>query len=575
IELAAARSKVLTPPALLARLDSRLKTLTGGGRDRTARQQTLRGAIDWSYSLLEAAEQVLLARLGVFAGGGTFAAIEAVINAGDPIDMDLLDGLASLMDKSLIRQLEDTDGEPRFVQFETIREYALERLEARGEAARMRRQHVEYYLGVVEEATPELTGPHQEKWLKQLDHEHGNLRAALDWTLRTPGAGPDVCELGVRLAGALWRFWEIRGHINEGRTWLTLALAVRCDPAVSRVLSARARVLTGAGNLAWAQGAYAEARALHEQSLAQYQQLGDQHGSATALGNLGLVALSQGDRTTARTFHVASLSLRRELGDQRGIATTLNSLAGIALDEGDDATAHSLYEESLALLRDVGDRRGVAYALGNLGLVAINEGDLDAARGLYEESLGLRRELGDKRGIASALNNLGVLALEQGNIDAARACYEESLALRRELGDRAGIAVSLANLAAIAIDQNDYHSARTLYGESLTLQFQLQAPDGIAACVAGLVRAAAGLHDDERAARLAGALAAHVDVSGDYGLGADDPGLDDAIAAVRARLGDQAWIAAWEGGKGMSLTETVAYAIPDLHGAGVAGIAAP
>jgi predicted ATPase len=422
IELAAARCNVLSTAALLARLTKRLDVLTGGARDLAARQQTLRGAITWSYDLLDENECRLFARLGVFVGGATLEAIEAVaaelkieneqlknglhseelsiLNS----QFSILDGLASLVDKSLLRQLDDTAGEPRFVMLETIREYAQERLVASGEAALMRRLHADYLLAFVEQAEPELTGPQQAVWLERLEREHDNLRAALGWA-----AEQGVAATAGRLSGALWRFWYIRGHLSEGRHWLALALNLAAPDAI------RAKMLTGAGGLAWAQGDHAQARACYSDALALFRALGDRSGIARILNNLGVVAEFLEDYPQMQTCYAESLALYQELGDRIGIARALNNMGLASVHQAEYPQAQRYYAEALALLRELGDQRTSAIVLHNLGEVALRQQDYTQAQYHYLESLALRRGLGDKEGIAFCLEGLAavVTAWEQ------------------------------------------------------------------------------------------------------------------------------------------------------------------
>ncbi|MFQ5794790.1 MAG: BTAD domain-containing putative transcriptional regulator [Candidatus Bipolaricaulia bacterium] len=281
IELAAARIKLLSPQALLARLGNRLKLLTGGARDLPACQQTLRDTIDWSYDLLNTGERTLFERLSVFVGGGTLEAAEAVCIGADNLElkMDILDGLASLVDKNLLRRKEQADGEPRFLILETIREYGLERLEASGESEAIRRTHADYYLALAEQAEPKLEGPDQRMWLDRLEVEHDNLRAALVWFEQNGEA-----EAELRLGGALWGFWHMRGYLSEGRRWLEGALAKGEDRDVSA--SVRAKALHGAGVLTHEQGDYERATVLYEESLDLRRELGDKPGVAILLSNL-------------------------------------------------------------------------------------------------------------------------------------------------------------------------------------------------------------------------------------------------------------------------------------------------
>jgi predicted ATPase/transcriptional regulator with XRE-family HTH domain len=277
IELAAARSKLFAPKALFSRLEQRLAMLTGGPHDLPARQQTLRATIDWSYQLLALGERTLFARLSVFAGGCTLEAAEAICNASGDLATYVLDWLAALVDKSLLLQEQTADGEPRFVMLETIGEYAQERLEQSGETAMLQEAHLAYFLRLAEQAEPELTGPRQAEWLERLEGEHDNLRAALAWALEH-----SLSESGARLAGALWRFWFMRGYLSEGRRWLELILE-RCSALAD---SSRAKILLGAGGIAYLQDDNARGQELCEASFDLYSELGDKRGMAFAVQGL-------------------------------------------------------------------------------------------------------------------------------------------------------------------------------------------------------------------------------------------------------------------------------------------------
>ncbi|MDQ4076149.1 MAG: NB-ARC domain-containing protein, partial [Chloroflexota bacterium] len=348
LELAAARVRLLPPPALLDRLESRLELLTSGSRDRPVRQQTLRNTMEWSYQLLSEAEQRLFNRLAVFVGGRTLEAIEAVCNAEGELPIDTLDGVASLVDKSLLRQEERLDGRPRFVMLETIHEYARERLEASGEADILSRRHAAYFLGLVEEAERYLTGPEQAIWLDRLERESYNIRAAFQWTAENGAA-----EMSLRLAGGLGRFWEMRGYLQEGREWLTIALARTGQPSL-----VRAKALLEAGALAYVQGLYQEARVLLEEALMIQREQHDSGNLAVTLIVMGHVISAEGNDALACSFHEESLSISRELGNKRGIMIALNCLAVIAIRsairEGDYALVRSLLEDCWARARQVG-----------------------------------------------------------------------------------------------------------------------------------------------------------------------------------------------------------------------------
>ncbi len=497
IELAAARTRLLPPGALLTRLEGRVAVLTGGPRDLPARQRTLHDAIAWSYDLLAPAEQALFRRLTVFAGGGTLAAAEAVAGAGCEVrgadageaaargslalarrTQDLvpavLDGLASLVDKSLLRRQDQADGEPRFWMLRTVREFGRELLESSGEAAAAQRAHANHFLALAERAEPELVGPEQARWLDRLEAEHENLRAALGWAVDSGGA-----EIGQRLAGALWRFWATRGHLSEGRRWLERTLALDPEPSPRRglaALAARAKALHHLGNMDLDLGDYAQARPLYEAALAIRRELGNKRGIADSLNGLGLLAGYAGDYERARTLHGEARALRHEMGDKRGVAVSLNNLGDVSLDEGDYAGARALHEEALTLYRAVGDTGNVAYAYANLGRVATAQGDEAVARPLFEESLRRFRAVGDKTGLAYALHNLGLVAHRQGDNRRAVEHYVEALTLRREVEDRRGIAECLEGLAAVALAGSEPARGARLLGAAEALRHAISAP---------------------------------------------------------------------------------------------------
>ncbi len=363
LELAAARVALLPPAALLARLDrgahghTPLQLLTGGARDAPTRQRTLRAAIDWSYGLLTEDERTLLRRLAVFAGGCTLDAAEAVCPAAGldeftEWDGDVLEGLASLVDKSLLRS--EQGAEPRFSMLETIRAYGLEQLAAVGETEASRRRHAAHYLVVAQRAEPALTGAEQGTWLARLEGEHDNLRAALQWS-RDSGES----ALGLRLAGALWRFWYVRGHLSEGRAWLDGLLALTTSDKEPDVAAIRAKALTGAGVLANIQGDYDRATVLCEESLTLYRRLDDTRGAAVALSILGNLAMNQGAYARAVALSEESLALYRTLGDKRGMAVALNNLGVVLLHQGAYERSAALCEESLTLNREL-DEKGVS-----------------------------------------------------------------------------------------------------------------------------------------------------------------------------------------------------------------------
>ena len=364
---------------------------------------------------------------------------DSALAAHDP-PLTILEGVFSLVDKSLLRQDDGANGEPRFGMLETIREYALERLEASGEAAVLRQRHARSYLALAEEAELKLRGAEQALWLDRLEAEHDNLRAALAWAqaeLTDATGGPARAELGLRLAGALLWFWLVRGYVSEGHRWLQAALAAPGQVAGALpATSARAKALAGAGHLAQYRGDYGQAVAFLEESVAVYRAAGDEGGIAWSLGMLGEVARNRGDY----------------------------------------GQAAALLDESLALARRLGDQWTMYHVLYRLGEMARNRGDYDRAATLYEESLAIRREFGDKRGIAAALHSLAFVSRDQGHTLRAATLLEQSLALHSDLQNKIGIAICLEGLAGIALEAQQPARATQLLGAVEALCEAIGAP---------------------------------------------------------------------------------------------------
>jgi len=455
IELAAARVKVLPPAGLLARIASRLELLTGGARDLPERQRTLRRAIDWSHDLLTPAEQKLFRRLSVFGGGCTLEAAEAVCNAQEDLGIDVLDGVTSLVDKSLLSQMGSGDGEPRFNVLETIREYGRERLEQGGEMESIRRAHAAYCLVLAEEGTAEMAGAEREAWLSRCDAEHDNFRAAIEYIVESGNA-----DWGLRLGSALFRFWEAREHLTEGRRALAALLDI---PGANPVSADRARALYAAGVLADAQLDFDPGLEQINLCLEIQLQLGDKQGIATVESALAVGCHKAGRYDHARSHIERALVLWKELGSGKFVLG-LSNLANIAKKQGDYAVARTAYEATLEAFRSAHDFRGMAVALTGLGDVAAAQGDLTDARRLYEESLKEFQQIGDLWGVAGVFRDLGDLACRGQNHLHAAALYKDALTLFHKLGHRRGMAVVLERLAVCASYDNRPGCALRLAG---------------------------------------------------------------------------------------------------------------
>ena len=429
IELAATRAKSLSPAALLAHLERRLPLLTGGYQDLPERQQALRATLDWSHDLLTEEEQTLFRRLAVFAGGCTLDAAEWVsAEEGTPrllggATLSAIDLLDSLIDKSLVRAVDDHSAAQRFGMLETIREYGLECLSAAGEEPAVRRRHLSWCIALADRAEPELTGADQQQWFARLQVEHDNLRAALAWAIAEQDS-----QAALRLGGALYRFWATQGHYEEGRRWLDTALALDSgDPS-----SPRGHALLGAGVMAFFQGDYERAETLWQESLRLFRASDDITGIAYSHGNLGLVADAQGDYERAIASYEEALSLFRQLNDRTHIAFMLHNLGLIAYFQGDHERATTLYEESLALVRALGDQNSIAMTLGNLGLVAFVQGDYERALALQREALKLGRRLSNKPWLARGIEHFALIAAATNESERAARLFGAAAALREQ-----------------------------------------------------------------------------------------------------------------------------------------------
>jgi predicted ATPase/class 3 adenylate cyclase len=404
IELAASRVKLLSPSAMLDRLQHRLALLTGGARDLPARQRTLRETIGWSYDLLERHEQSLFSRLATFVGGWTIEAAEAVANPAGELEVDTLDVLGSLVDKSLVRT-EPEDGDVRFGMLETIREFGSDVLADTGEASKARRRHASYFLSLAEGAEPTLTVRDQ-GWLDRLEREHDNLRAALRWAIDTGEA-----ETGLRITGALWRFWQVRGHLAEGRRWSDDVLAL---PGAAARTCSRAKALSAAGSLAYWLRDTDSVRGPYEESLTIYQELGDPRGEAEALYNLGFAYLLAGEYPAAQDLYQRAADMYRGLDDPRRLAHAITAMAMAAYQQGDLETTDVLNEEARATFLRVGDLWGIALTAGQLTALGLKRGDLKRARAAAIDSLEANQALGSTLGNAVSIQALAVLAVRLG-----------------------------------------------------------------------------------------------------------------------------------------------------------------
>jgi predicted ATPase/class 3 adenylate cyclase len=423
VELAAARSKLLSPQAILSRLSRRLRLLTGLARGVPARQQTLRSAIDWSYELLDEPERLLFARLAVFVGGCTLEAAEAVCDADD-LGVDVLDAIGSLVDKSLVRQEESGTGEPRFLMLETIREYALERLETDRNREAVRERHSQHFVRLAEKAEERLVGPGQQAWLERLEDEHANLRAALAWLLEQ-----HQTEQALQIIAGVGLFWMMRGYLREGQRWSEQVLAQANQPPSPL----RAHVMAVLGEFYRFQGDFERAIRVKEEALSVLR-LTDQRRTAATLHDLGEIAQAQGQYQRALELHEESLALRRRLGDRAGIAHALSGLADLAIRTGDLPHATALYEEVLETAREVQDVDFVAFTLINLAHIARLETNEARAVSLLRQGLSLASRQGETFLLVEGLEEVAAVALGRDQAVLAARLFGASKVIREASG---------------------------------------------------------------------------------------------------------------------------------------------
>jgi predicted ATPase/DNA-binding SARP family transcriptional activator len=613
IELAAARVRALPVEQIAKRLKNQFDLLSGVNAGVLPRHQTLRATLDWSYALLPIEAQRLLRHLSVFAGGCSLEAAEAT-GVGN-----VLDGLTLLVDASLVVYEEGVESAGRYRLLETVRQYSRACLTENQESEQIRRRHRDYFLVWAEEVAPKLRGSQEAYWLEVMETEHDNLRQALAFCLEDEQGA----EAGLRLGAALHWFWEIRGHMSEGRAHLAAALArdVGSEPRL-----ARAHALRCAGVLAGSQGDYDAARSLYEESLTLYRELGDKwgiartlqclqrieesltlfreigdkrgiadclffwgarifhqgdylsartlleegltlfreledkHFIALSLSQIGLIFAAQSDFDAARSLYEEGLTLFLELGNKKGIAVSLFRLGFVASCQRDYDAARSLCAESLVIFRELGDKSGIAWCLYYLGDIASHQGDYDVARALQEESLTLYREIGDKKGMGAVLNTLGFVALNQRDYDAARASLEESLFLNRESGNKLSLASSLQYLGLLAAAQHDSVGARALLEESLTLYQELGSKSNIADCLDAFAGLAHQEQQKHRAVPLWGAATALREEIGAARAPIDNERIDREIAEAMSALGEEAFTTAFAEGRAMRWEQAVAFA---------------
>jgi len=505
IELAAARLNTLTPQAILAHLNDRLKLLTGGARDLPARQWTLRDTIDWSYELLEEPEQILFACLGVFAGGFNLEAAEAVYSS--EADLDILNGITSLVNSSLLRRRITSDGQPRFGMLETIREYALERLEELGKREALEREHAHYYAGkLTGEMGYKIYSSEANSWLNWIETEFDNIGATLAWSQNNK----EGLELGPPLIAFLTWFWYRRGYFHEGRRWAERVLG-----------SAAAR----------------------EGSL----------GRAMALQGCSLLAMWQADLPTALDRAEECLKLWEHQKEDRFLGIALMNKGIVLINMGEDAAAHPILTRAQKLFNEIDDHYFYATTLVHLGNVALGLGDPDEALGWLKQANSQSQEIGEEWTISFALNNLGEVARVQGDYERAGRYYRQSEALLRGMGDQGDLARLIHNLGYVDLQAGDLTAAGNRFRESLAMFRRLGNQRGIAECLAGLGGLSSAQSRPLQGVKLLSKAHALMEVAGAAWWPADRTEIERTLQTTRANLDEATFEDAWAAGKGMTL----------------------
>ena len=524
LELAAARTKVLSVEKIFERLDDRFNLLTGGKRTVLPRQQTLRALIDWSYDLLSENEKILWSRLSVFSGGWTLEAAEEVCSDEKISKNDILDLLSQLTEKSVIIYDETKD---RYRILESLKQYGIEKL---SDGKEIFLQHLNYFLKLSEKAKPELIGENTKFWMHKIEADHSNFISAIEWSVNNENK-----EKGAVISNALGSFWSRRGQYSTGIRLIEIILESsgilskslkgivlnwigsfrismgdneQAKKYLEESLDLRKEIgdkigiaesLLSLGNVTNSLGDFELAKNYYEESQDIYKILGSKSGIAATTLSLGNIALNQGDYGLAKKYHEESLFTFKEIGHKYGIALSINNLGDVSLFQGDYELAKKYLKESLDLLKEIGNKKGVAFSINTLGYIVLNQGDYEQAKKYYEESLFIFREIGHKYGIALSILSLGMVVFNQGYSEQAKKYYEESLDIRMEIGDKNGIAESIKNVGNVAYAQGDYQQAMKYYKESLDIYKEIGSKNGIANSINSLGNIAFCKRDFEQA----------------------------------------------------------------------------
>ncbi len=546
IELAAARMRHFTPQSLLSHLKQGLSFLQVDAYDVPARQQTLRAAIAWSYDLLGATQQSVFRRLAVSPQGVTLATAEQICTAASKLVGNVQDALDALVDQSMLQRSQDREeNDVRYRLLQTLREYGLECLAQAGELESTQAAHAEYFLAWIEQLAPLLSGAEQAEWLDRLDHDYDNVRTALEWLIDHARKEAERAEQALRFCLRLLGFWEIRGYISEGLTFMERALSVsqNITPAV------RAEALHGAGFLALMQDDNAKAEAFLRESQLLFRESGDKVGMANILRLQGNLALFKNTYKLARRLLEEALALYKELGDTAKIAPTRKALAEVAIAQGDYAQARLLMEEDLASYKATGEKYSAAYSLYFLARIRfLARDDLAKAQSLVEESLNLFKEAGNRRLVAYARHLLAQMLLIKGDESRAHSMLDASIGTFRVLKEPSAIADVLISFGRLATLQGDTETAQTSYQESWALLQTIDAKELSINCLEGYGETLVAQGEPKRAVQLwATAATVRATIMSPMPP-VYRPSYNQAVATARQILGVAAFQSAWTEG---------------------------
>jgi predicted ATPase/DNA-binding SARP family transcriptional activator len=542
IELAAARSKLFSPTTLLARLSGQFDFLNSQVQQAPNRQQTLRSVVDWSYALLSPVEKALFAQLSVFSGFFTLDAVEAVVDRSRLVEpgsavaspVELFTELSSLVDHHMLLATDPSalNGNLRFRMLLILREYAQDQMAARGEAEALRLRHAIYYAELAERAAQQFHGPQQLLWLQHLEGELDNLRNALTWTIEHA-----ISDVALRLAAALGEFWQMRGHLHEGRQWLERVLESPQTPLYPLL---RARALVAAGLLAQYRGDYIEAEKIHKESLALASPPEGGTFARRALYGLGFARLYQ-HHEEGRQILEQSISYSQQAGDRWGMAAAMHTLSNYAISMGEVERAREYLEESLSLYRSVGDTDCIALVLLSMANLAFNQDDYATAHTLYQRCVPIFQQFGDKHSLAFAWVNMASMELLHGNFAQAGDLAEKSLALFLEVDERWQPPRLIRMLAYVAIHQGDLKRATELCQESYSLNQALSDRRGMIACLVAFARIALEEGNVTGAARWLAAVEHYLAVYDLQLLATDAQTFEQVFTAVQGQIGSEQW----------------------------------